>query len=271
VIGSSAPTPSVSSTLFKRQYLFDDRVAKLTFTNPKQRNALSLQLMDELCRELRELDSIKSMRAVVLAGEGPAFSSGHDLKELLTTDQAKGDSTMQRQRDVFAKCTELMQQIQLMELPVIAEIDGVAAAAGCQLASQCDIAAATEKAQFMVPGLKVGLFCSTPAIPLARNIPKKLAMDMLLTSRGLNAHGFIVTVLWGPHVKVQISEALQAGLVSRVATAPNTAEAETRKVVEEILKMSRSVIALGKAFFYAQVEMGVNQALKYAQSHVLEG
>uniref|UniRef100_A0A915E031 Enoyl-CoA hydratase domain-containing protein 3, mitochondrial n=1 Tax=Ditylenchus dipsaci TaxID=166011 RepID=A0A915E031_9BILA len=220
----------VDNRPIRQELYFENRVVRLIFNKPKNRNVLSLEMMNALYTELHSIDQIEKLRAVILAGDGPAFCAGHDLKELI---HEQGSDC---HKQVFKRCSELMLLIQSMKLPVIAEVDGVAAAAGCQLISTCDIVVASEKSTFSVPGLKAGIFCSTPGIPLARNIPRKLAMDMLLTARTISA-----------------KEALQAGLVSRVVSSEQTSE-EALRVAEDILKMSRSVTALGKAFFYAQIE-----------------
>jgi len=242
---SSATTDvkPIAEEFFDRELLFDQQVVRLVLRSPKRRNALSLEMMEKLTKELREIDSIQKLRAVIIAAEGPAFSAGHDLRELTSS------STPSEHRNIFKRCTELMQQIQQMQLPVIAEVDGVAAAAGCQLVAQCDLAVASERSTFSVPGLKAGLFCSTPGIPLVRNVSRKTAMDMLLTARTLSAQ-----------------EALAVGLISRVAIAPDTAASEAMKMAEQILSMSRSVIALGKAFFYSQVELDQNAAYRQGEA-----
>ncbi|KAI1724100.1 enoyl-CoA hydratase/isomerase domain-containing protein [Ditylenchus destructor] len=234
----------VPSELLKQELHCEDRVARLVLNNAKGRNVLSYDMMNELHRQLQNLDKNEAMRVVILAAEGPAFSAGHDLKEL--TERPGVDY----HKKVFKKCTELMQLIQNMKLPVIAEVNGVAAAAGCQLVASCDIVVASEQSTFSVPGLRAGIFCSTPGIPLARNVPRKLAMDMLLTARSITA-----------------SEALRAGLVSRVV--PNGQEKdESLRVAEPILNMSRSVTALGKAFFYSQIEQ-VNMNGVYRQGEAV--
>jgi enoyl-CoA hydratase/carnithine racemase len=235
---SAEGTENMENDGISRELYLENQIVRLVLNAPKKRNSLSLSLMEALHSELKAIDRIEKVRAVILAGEGPAFSAGHNLKEL--TEQPGTDM----HRKVFSQCTRLMQLIQHMQLPVIAEVEGVAAAAGCQLVSTCDVVVASENASFSVPGLKAGIFCSTPGIPLIRNVPRKIAMDMLLTARQLSAE-----------------EALKAGLVSRIAKA-GEARIVALQVAEEIMKMSRSVTALGKSFFYAQLEMKVADAYR---------
>jgi len=232
--------------LLGRELYLDNKVVRLVFKSAKNRNALSLELMELLRKELHEVDKIPKVRAVILAGEGPSFSAGHDLKQLTC------ESGVAKHKEIFAKCTELMSLIRRMHLPVIAEVDGVAAAAGCQLVASCDIVIASENSSFSVPGLKAGLFCSTPGIPLGRNIPDKLAMDMLLTARTITA-----------------KEAMEAGLVSRVVPK-GEARFEALRITEEITNMSRSVTALGKAFYYSQKELPLAEAYRLGESVMTE-
>lgn len=192
--------------------------------------------MGTLLEKLKNVETRTEARVVILAGQGSAFSAGHNLAELASECGAE------QHRKLFAKCIELMEWIQQMKLPVIAEIEGIVAAAGCQLMASTDIVIASETSSFLCPGIKVGLFCSTPGIPLARNIPRKIAMDMLLTARALDAN-----------------EALRAGLVSRVSPK-GEAKAEALNVANEIIKFSKPVIAMGKAFFYTQIELNVHTA-----------
>jgi enoyl-CoA hydratase/carnithine racemase len=233
--------------LFEREIYQDSKVVRLVLNAPKTRNSLSLDLIESLFKELQEIDSIEKIRAVILAGKGPAFSAGHDLKELTT---GKGSDY---HKEVVNKCTQLLTFIQRMQLPVIAEIDGVAAAAGCQLISSCDVVVASPTSTFSVPGQRVGLFCSTPGVALVRQVPKKIALDMLLTGRSITAE-----------------EALRAGLVSRISKEGEEPRIEALKVAEEICKYSRSVTALGKTFFYAQVELSQRDAYRYGESVMVE-
>ncbi|KAE9554741.1 hypothetical protein FO519_002069 [Halicephalobus sp. NKZ332] len=244
---SSTTETSAKPELFERELYLENKVVRLVLNAPKIRNSLSFTLMDSLLHELKEMDKIQKLRAVIIAGKGPAFSAGHDLKELTT------ETGVDYHRKLFSKCSELMTFVQQMQLPVIAEVDGVAAAAGCQLVSSCDVVVASPKSTFMVPGQRVGLFCSTPAIPLVRNISRKVAMDMLLTARAITAQ-----------------EALQAGLVSRISNEDEEPRFEALKVAEQICQFSRSVTGLGKIFFYTQVELPQRDAYRFGEAVMVE-
>ncbi|KAK5983838.1 Enoyl-CoA hydratase domain-containing protein 3 mitochondrial [Trichostrongylus colubriformis] len=216
-----------------------ETVVRLILKDVKRRNALSLDMIEELTKELKEINSISKVRSVIISSEGPAFSSGHDLRELVAE---KGPDLHQK---IFDKCSNLMMLMRSMEVPVIAEVHGVAAAAGCQLVASCDIVVAADNSKFMVPGQRVGLFCSTPGIALARAVPNKVALDMLFTAEPIDAQ-----------------TALRCGLVSRIV--PETeVKFEALRVAEQIGQHSRSVTALGKAFFYTQIELGLNEAYRY--------
>jgi enoyl-CoA hydratase/carnithine racemase len=237
----------VKHELFERELYLEHKVARLVLNTPKTRNSLSLAMIEALFKELQEIDAIDKLRVVIIGAKGPAFSAGHDLKELTT---AKGS---EYHKQVFSKCSQLLTFIQRMQMPVIAEIDGIAAAAGTQLASSCDVVVASPKSTFSVPGQRVGLFCSTPGVPLVRNIPRKLAMDMLLTGRSITAE-----------------EAHRAGLVSRISKEGEEPRIEALKVAEEIIKYSRSVTAIGKTFFYTQIDLPQNDAYRYGESVMVE-
>ncbi|GMR31017.1 hypothetical protein PMAYCL1PPCAC_01212, partial [Pristionchus mayeri] len=232
------------NSLIGREIYAGNTIVRLIMKDTKRRNALSIAMIEQLHNELKEIDTIQKIRSVILAAEGPAFSAGHDLKELRYSSSDDQLANETRHTTVFDKCAALLQFIQTMHLPVIAEVGGVAAAAGCQLVASCDIVVASEKAKFMVPGQKVGLFCSTPAIPLSRTVPAKVAMDMLLTAEPIDAQA-----------------ALRAGLVSRVVPEGEERH-EAIRVAEAIGKHSRSVTAMGKSFFYAQLGLPANHAYK---------
>ncbi|GMT05051.1 hypothetical protein PENTCL1PPCAC_27225 [Pristionchus entomophagus] len=241
--GVATSEAAVDNSLIGREIYAGNTIVRLIMKDKKRRNALSIAMMDQLHKELKEIDQIQKIRTVILAADGPAFSAGHDLKELrYSTDDHLSDET--RHLSVFDKGAALFQFIQAMHIPVIAEVGGVAAAAGCQLVASCDVVVAGDQAKFMVPGQKVGLFCSTPAIPLSRTVPAKVAMDMLLTAEPIDAQA-----------------ALRAGLVSRVVAAGEERH-EAIRVAEAIGKHSRSVTSMGKSFFYAQLGLPVNHAYK---------
>ena len=224
-----------------RNILFelDGAVAYITMNRPEKRNALSVEHMLELTECLKAIGQEKAAAAVILKANGPAFSAGHDLSELI--DQPPGVY-----RHVFAVCTELMETIQAIPQPVIAQVHGVATAAGCQLVATCDLTVAAEQARFATPGVKIGLFCSTPMVALSRAVGRKKAMEMLLTGDFISAQ-----------------EALAAGLVNRVVPAGEL-EAATRALAEKIAAASPLVVGLGKQAFYRQLDMPQHQAYDYA-------
>jgi enoyl-CoA hydratase/carnithine racemase len=209
--------------------------ARITLNRPDKRNALSLGLMQDLIRSLQALREESSVRAIVLEAAGPAFSAGHDLSELI------GRETPFFQQ-LFDVCTELMETIHRVPMPVIAKVDGMATAAGCQLVAACDLAVASERARFATPGVKIGLFCSTPMVPLVRAIGRKRALDMLLTGRPVDA-----------------ATALEWGLVNRVVPA-DALEDEVGTIVEAIGASSPLTVGIGKEAFYAQVELDEHRA-----------
>jgi enoyl-CoA hydratase/carnithine racemase len=209
--------------------------ARLTLNRAEKRNALSLELMQELLGALDRAGAEPSVRVIVLEGVGPAFSAGHDLSEMIGRDVA----FFQRLFDV---CTELMERIHRLPQPVIAKVDGVATAAGCQLVAACDLAIATERSQFATPGVKIGLFCSTPMVPLSRAIGRKRALEMLLTGQPIDA-----------------ATALEWGLVNRVVPA-EALEAEVASLVEAIARSSPLTVAIGKEAFYSQIELDEHRA-----------
>ena len=215
------------------------RIATVTMNRPEKRNALSVELMHELTRCLRAIGNDPDVSVVILKASGPAFSAGHDLKEL--TNQS--GEVYER---VFAVCTDLMETVQAIPQPVIAQVSGVATAAGCQLVATCDLAVADEEARFATPGVKIGLFCSTPAVALTRAVGRKKAMEMLLTGDFISAQ-----------------EALAAGLVNQVVPAADL-DAATRVLAEKIVAASPLIVGIGKQAFYRQIEMPVREAYAYA-------
>jgi enoyl-CoA hydratase/carnithine racemase len=206
----------------------DDRVGRIVLNRPERRNALSLELMRQLCAALRDVSA--NTDAIVVEGAGPVFSAGHDLSEMVGRPVDFYD-------ELFAACTELMLTVHQVPQPVVAKVHGVATAAGCQLAAACDLVVAAEDARFATPGVKIGLFCSTPMVPLTRAIGRKRAMEMLLTGEPISA-----------------DTALAWGLVNRLA-APADLEAATVALVAEITRFSPRVIATGKQAFYRQVDL----------------
>ncbi len=217
-----------------------DGVATLTLNRPRQRNALSRPLIRALSDELEALGEDRSIRAVVIAGNGPGFCSGHDLKEVRANpDRAFYDL-------LFAECSRLMTRIVRQPQPVIARVHGIATAAGCQLVASCDLAVAGEEARFATPGVNIGLFCSTPMVALSRAVSRKHAMEMLLTGELMDAE-----------------TARRFGLVNRVVPAA-ALEAETQALAAQIAGKSGAVLKIGKEAFYRQLEMGLDDAYDYA-------
>ena len=218
----------------------DGPVARVTMNRPDKRNALSLAHMRELADCLRAIGEAREAHVVILAGNGPAFCAGHDLSEMVGRDP-------EAYRRIFDVCCELMETVQAIPQPVIGQVHGVATAAGCQLAATCDLVVASEDARFATPGVRIGLFCSTPMVALSRAIGRKKAMEMLLTGDFISAE-----------------EALAEGLVNRVVPAGEL-EAETRRLAEKICEASPLVVGVGKQAFYRQVEMPVEQAYAYTK------
>jgi enoyl-CoA hydratase/carnithine racemase len=221
-----------------------DGVATLTLNRPSARNALSMELMTLLTEELEDIGQDRSIRVVVLAGSGPAFCAGHDLKEI------RGLGEQAKIEKLFAQCSRMMQSIERLPQPVIARVQGAAAAAGCQLVAQCDLAVASEAAKFTTPGVTWGFFCSTPGVAVGRNVSRKRAMEMLLTGDLLTAQ-----------------KALEWGLVNRVVP-PDALAAETEKLAKQIAEKPPVTVAEGKKAFYQQMELGVAKAYELASSAI---
>ena len=221
-------------------YEGDETVALVTMNRPKKRNALSLDHMQELITCLKAIGEAGEAPVVVLRGNGPGFCAGHDLSEMVGREPAF-------YRHLFDVCCELMETIQSIPQPVIAQVHGIATAAGCQLAATCDLVVASEDARFATPGVKIGLFCSTPMVALSRAVGQKKAMEMLLTGEFVSAE-----------------EALAEGLVNKVVPAEEL-EAETRKLAEKIAEASPLVVGVGKQAFYRQLEMPTEQAYAYTK------
>jgi len=215
-------------------------VATITMNRPERRNALSVDMMQELIDAFKTVSADKQVRAVVLAANGPAFSAGHDLRELV-------GGSITTQRHVFDVCTELMTTIQAIPQPVIAQVEKIATAAGCQLVATCDLAIAATEARFATPGVRIGLFCTTPMVALSRAIGRKRALQMLLTGEPISA-----------------ATAAEWGLVNQVVPAPELASA-TRALALSISQASSLTVALGKQAFYSQIDLDQPKAYAYAK------
>jgi enoyl-CoA hydratase/carnithine racemase len=226
-------------------------VAVLTLNRAEKRNTLSEEMLGALANALIEIGKDKTVRAVVLASTGPAFCAGHDLKEL-TAHRKDEDGG----RDYFSKimtaCSAMMQQIVAMPQPVIAAVQGVASAAGCQLVATCDLAVASEKARFVTPGVDIGLFCSTPMVALSRNVSRKHAMEMLLTGEMASAE-----------------HAVRIGLINRVVAAGKERD-EALALARVIASKSAYTVKIGKEAFYRQSEMTLAAAYRYTAEVMVE-
>jgi enoyl-CoA hydratase/carnithine racemase len=226
-------------------------VRKLTLNRASARNALSVGLMGALQEALNQAAADKSVRVVIIAAEGPAFSSGHDLKEM-TAQRKTADKGAAAFGALFTQCSQLMQTIVRHPKPVIAQIQGIATAAGCQLVASCDLAVASSAARFATPGVNIGLFCSTPMVALSRNVGRKHAMEMLLTGEMISA-----------------DDAHRMGLINRVV-APEALAAETMKLAQLIASKPHGTLKIGKKAFYDQLEMGLSAAYDYASKVMTE-
>jgi enoyl-CoA hydratase/carnithine racemase len=215
-------------------------VITLTLNRPQAFNALSETMLLELRRELDAIAGDDSVRVVVIAAAGKAFCAGHDLKEM------RADPSREYYERLFTQCSDMMLSIQRLPVPVIARVQGIATAAGCQLVAMCDLAVASSTARFAVSGVNVGLFCSTPGVALSRNVLRKVAFEMLVTGEFISAE-----------------EAKTRGLVNRVAE-PEQLDAELEKLVATIVSKPRVAIAMGKDFFYRQTELGIATAYEAA-------
>jgi enoyl-CoA hydratase/carnithine racemase len=211
------------------------RIATVTLNRPEKRNALSLELMQQLTCTLADIGQRTDVSVVILGASGPVFSSGHDLAELV-------DRSARDYQRIFDQCVEMMETIQRIPQPVIAKVRGVATAAGCQLVATCDLAFADEGASFGTPGVKIGLFCSTPMVAVSRAIGRKRALQLLLTGERIDAR-----------------TAAEWGLINAAVPADQLDE-HTQRVAEQIVRASPLIVGIGKRAFYAQIEMGQHAA-----------
>jgi enoyl-CoA hydratase/carnithine racemase len=226
-------------------------VAVLTMNRPETRNSLSLAMIDALHLAIAQLAREPGVSAVVLAAKGPVFSAGHDLKEL-SAHRADADRGLAFFEHTVTRCSDMMQAIVGCPKPVIAAVQGTATAAGCQLVATCDLAVAAEDAKFCTPGVNIGLFCSTPMVALSRNVGRKRAMEMLLLGDMLPA-----------------AQAAKYGLVNRVV-AQERLMGEAQALATKIAEKSPATVAIGKAAFYAQVEMPLSEAYAYASKVMVQ-
>ena len=231
--------------------LIGNGVYRLTLNDANRRNALSEEMMAKLKSSLTDATDNKSIRVIIIAGNGPAFCSGHDLKQM-TAGRDNDDQGLTYFKKVFASCSELMQMIVEHPKPIIAEVSGVAAAAGCQLVACCDLAVAGKSARFITPGVNIGLFCSTPMVALSRNVSNKAAMEMLLTGEMVSA-----------------DKAEHIGLINRV-TEDADLKQETTALAELIASKSSLTLKIGKEAFYKQKDMPLSEAYDFASKVMVD-
>ena len=222
----------------------DKGVLRLIMNNSDQKNPLSESMMSMLMEEIKGASSDQSIRVIVLAANGNVFSSGHDLKEITAARESEDNGEVYF-KNLFDYCSSLMQLIVNTPQPVIAEVDGVATAAGCQLVASCDLAIASHESRFATPGVNLGLFCSTPMVALSRNVNKKNAMEMLLTGDFISAE-----------------KAKEIGLINN-AVPKEDLTSEVDRLAEKIASKSTMTVAIGKRAFYAQAEMDLSDAYEY--------
>ena len=242
----TAATPAAESAAPEPVVLRADEggVARLTLNRPRQFNAINGAMLTALQEAFDAIGADESVRAVVLCGSGAAFSGGHDLKEMMA------NRTEPFIADVFARCSRVMLTMLALPQPVIARVHGIATAAGCQLVAACDLAVASLDARFATSGINYGLFCATPGVPVARNVSRKRAFEMLFTGEFIDA-----------------ATARDWGLVNRVA-APEALDAEVDRLVQSIVEKPRAVVAAGKALFYSQLEQRLADAYASASKAI---
>lgn len=226
-------------------------VARLHMNAPERLNALSDEMLGALQSQLNELRETQSVRAIILSGAGKAFCAGHDLKQM-TAGRQNEDGGMAYFKDLFDRCALMMQTIRAMPQPVIAQVHGIATAAGCQLVASCDLAIAAQGTRFGVNGVNIGLFCSTPMVALSRNIPRKQAFEMLST---------------GDFIEAERAEAL--GLINRVV-APDALETSTQAMAKKIADKLGAAVKIGKSAFYEQMDMTLAEAYAFTGEIMVE-
>ena len=229
----------------------DNGILRLTLNNPKNQNTLSELMMDSLKKAFSDAATDQSIKVIILAANGPIFCAGHDLKEI-TEARKSQDSGTDYFKQLFDSCSELMQMIVSNPKPVIAEVDGIATAAGCQLVASCDLALATNDSKFATPGVNIGLFCSTPMVALSRNVAKKHAMEMLLTGDMIDS-----------------INAKAIGLINNHVSKDLLME-KTLSIANKIANKSAMTVKMGKQAFYIQSELELSEAYKYTSKIMVE-
>jgi enoyl-CoA hydratase/carnithine racemase len=245
---SQNSNPTSASVLLRGDI---DGIALLSLNRPQSRNTLSEGMLEALTSEFASLANDKSVRAVIISHNGPAFSAGHDMKEM-TAHRKDPDRGRAYFRALMEQCSALMMSIRKLPQPVIASVEGVAAAAGCQLVASCDLAVASESARFSTPGVHIGLFCSTPMVALSRNVSNKHAMEMLLTGEMISA-----------------DDAYRMGLINRVAPAGKASE-QALALARQIASKSMLTVKIGKEAFYKQRELNLASAYKLTIDAMVE-
>ncbi|MFN5507069.1 MAG: enoyl-CoA hydratase [Burkholderiales bacterium] len=215
-------------------------VCTLTLNRPAAFNALSEEMLTALQSELDNLSKSQKLRVLVIAASGKAFCAGHDLRQM------RAEPSMDYYQKLFSQCGQMMMSIQKLQVPVIAKVQGIATAAGCQLVAQCDLAVASSEAKFAVSGVNLGLFCATPSVALSRNVSRKAAFEMLVTGDFLSAQ-----------------DALKQGLINQIAS-PEELDACVETLLAKILSKPQVALAMGKELFYMQLETGIGKAYEYA-------
>lgn len=245
----------MSNTAMKSDIIFSEQddygILRFTLNDVRRRNALSEAMLTKLGSAFAEAGKNTSVRVIILAANGPAFCAGHDLKEL-STGRKSDDKGRQYFTQIMTMCSDLMQAIVMCPKPVIAEVNGVATAAGCQLVASCDLAIASEGSKFSTPGVHIGLFCSTPMVALSRNVSHKHAMEMLLTGEMTSAQ-----------------RAAEIGLINRVVLKENLSNA-TLELARVIASKSSMTVATGKKAFYEQREKTLPEAYNYASQVMVD-
>jgi enoyl-CoA hydratase/carnithine racemase len=239
------PVTSVAGTEYRNLMVTPGPVARLVLNRPDKRNALSLELMEEMTTALRDVSGDRDTRVIVVEGAGPAFSAGHDLAEMIGRDEAF-------LRHLFDACTVMMETIHELPQPVIAKVHGIATAAGCQLVAACDLAIAADGTRFATPGVKIGLFCSTPMVPVSRAVGRKRAMQMLLTGEPIDA-----------------CTALEWGLINHVVPAEELEDA-VLALADVIVQSSAYTVATGKRAFYDQIDRDEAEAYEHTKAVMTE-
>ena len=246
---NEGPAPQTGEQLVARS--IDDGVATLTLNRPSAMNCLSMAMLEALQKALDSIAADQSVRTVILAANGRGFCAGHDLKEM-TAHRRDTDGGRAYYNALFAACSKMMLSIRNLPVPVIAQVQGIATAAGCQLVAACDLAICSTTARFGVNGVDSGLFCSTPMVPLSRNIPAKAAMEMLVLGEIIDA-----------------DRAVSLGLINRAVSADDLAQSVIA-IARRAASKSKAVVALGKRAFYEQLEMSIEDAYSHTSKVIVD-